>query len=71
MRVLHTLKLPLMLFLSVGGVWVAAWESTLFDPTKRQVVLPASEQAKKLTANVRRAAIERGETVVDAGDLYH
>lgn len=64
-QVLHTLKLPAMLLIAVGGVWVAAWQSTLPDPTKRHIVLPATDEAKHLTANIRRAAIERGESVVE------
>jgi hypothetical protein len=68
---LHSLKLPLMLFLSVGGVWVAAWESTLPDMTKRQVMLPATDKAKKLSIDIRRRAVEAGEEVADTSDLYH
>jgi hypothetical protein len=62
-----------MLLVAVGSVWVAAWQSALPDMTKRHVVLPATDEAKQLSANVRRAAIERGEPVADLcdpGDLH-
>ena len=67
-QVLHSLKLPAMLLIAVGGVWVAAWESTLPDFTKRHVVLPATDEAKHLSANIRRAALDRGEPVADVND---
>jgi hypothetical protein len=71
MRVLHTLKLPLMLLLSVGGVWVAAWESGLPDPARRQVMLPATDAAQKLSVSIRQRAVEAGESVADTTELYH
>jgi len=63
MRVLHTLKLPLMLFVCVGSVWAAAWQSSVSD-SKRDV-LPATAEAKPLTVSIRRAALERGELICD------
>jgi len=71
-RVLHSLKLPLMLFVCVGGVWAAAWQSTLPD-SKPQEMLPATAEAKQLTVTIRRAAIERGELVsdVDTADVIN
>jgi hypothetical protein len=69
-QLLHILKLPTMLLIAVGGVWVAAWERTLPDLTKRHVVLPATDEAKHLTESIRREALDRGEVIADTSDLY-
>ena len=63
MRVLHTLKLPMMLLVCVGSVWAAAWQSSVSD-SKRDM-LPATAEAQQLTVSIRRAAIERGELISD------
>ena len=63
MRVLHTLKLPMMLLVCVGSVWAAAWQSSVSD-SKRDM-LPATAEAQQLTVSIRRAAIERGELICD------
>ena len=72
MRVLHTLKLPLMLVVCVGSVWAAAWQSSVSDSSKCEM-LPATAEAKQLTVSIRRAAAERGELIADTetGDVFH
>lgn len=62
-RVLHTLKLPVMLLVCVGSVWAAAWQNS--DSSKPQEMLPATAEAKQLTVTIRRAAAERGELIAD------
>jgi len=71
MRVLHTLKLPMMLLVCVGSVWAAAWQSSVSD-SKRDM-LPATAEAQQLTVSIRRAAIERGELIcdTDTGDAFN
>jgi hypothetical protein len=72
MRVLHTLKLPAMLLACVGSVWVTAWQSSVPDSSRRDL-LPATAEAKQLTVTIRRAAIERGELIADTdtGDAFN
>ena len=52
MKTLHNLKFPVMILMTVGGVWVSAWHSSVSDP-RRKYVLPATHSMEKLVAKVR------------------
>lgn len=69
MRVLRGLKVPGMIVLSVGAVWLSAWNQGGREPGTPVVMLPPTTAMKQITAEVKQRALEAGEPVADLSDL--
>ena len=69
MRFLNALKLPVMMLVTVGGVWTAAWQASLPDLTRRRVVLPATHSMEKLVAKVRAEHMQPDDAALDTSSL--
>jgi hypothetical protein len=68
MRVLRGLKVPGLIILAVGAVWVAAWDKSTPEPTSPVVMLPPTYAMQELTAEVQQRALQEGEFVADLND---
>jgi hypothetical protein len=69
MRFLNALKIPVMMLMTVGGVWAAAWQSSLPDLSRRRVVLPATHSMEKLVAKVRAENMQPDDAALDTASL--
>jgi len=52
MKMLNSLKIPVMVMMTVGGVWLAAWQARFSDPHRKEI-LPATATMQQLVAKVR------------------
>ena len=70
MRLLRSFKVPGLIALTVGSVWVAACSSAQQEPTTNQLMLPPTYAMKEITAEVRQQAIQAGEYVADVTESH-
>jgi hypothetical protein len=52
MKLLNSLKIPVMVAMTVGGVWLSAWGARFSDPHRREI-LPATTVAQQISNQVR------------------
>ncbi len=69
MRLLRGMKVPAVIALSVGSVWVAACSTGRAEPTSSQFVLPPTHAMKEMTAEIKQKAIQEGEYVADVNEV--
>jgi hypothetical protein len=68
MRLLRSLKVPGLIAVSVGSVWVAASTASRPEPTTNQLMLPPTYAMKEMTAEIQQQAIRAGEYVADVSE---
>jgi hypothetical protein len=68
MRLLRSFKVPGLIALSVGSVWVAACSTAQPEPTTNQLMLPPTYAMKEMTAEIQQKAIQAGEYVADVNE---
>jgi len=64
MKMLNSLKLPVMVMMTVGGVWLAAWQARFSDPHRKEI-MPATETMKQLVAKVRAENTDQSVSYTD------
>jgi hypothetical protein len=52
MKMLNSLKIPVMVMMTVGGVWLAGWQARFSDPHRKEI-LPPTAIAQRLAEKAR------------------